>query len=108
MQRLLIAYTPFSEGKIGLELPTRMTLTQSWNDIDECAETYAIHYQTIAGVLFSGRYVSCRVLGTKMALSEAYCDFLKRIAEHNSLYREGNISHIPMGVFVCNPPEVIG
>jgi hypothetical protein len=42
-----------------------------------------------------------------MALNEAYCDFLKRIAEHNSLYREGNISHIPMGISLCNPPEVL-
>jgi hypothetical protein len=48
------------------------------------------------------------VLGDTMALNEAYCDFLKRIAEHNSLYREGNISHIPMGVHVCDVPEVIG
>lgn len=108
MQRLLIAYTPFSSGQEGLEKPTRLVLTQNWNDVDGTSDTYAIHYQTVDGALFSGRYVSCRVLGDTMALNEAYCDFLKRIAEHNSLYREGNVSHIPMGVFVCNPPEVIG
>ena len=107
MQRLLIAYTPFSSGQEGLEKPTRLVLTQNWNDVDGRRDICDPLPDRRRRAL-QWRYVSCRVLGDTMALNEAYCDFLKRIAEHNSLYREGNISHIPMGVHVCDVPEVIG
>lgn len=107
MQRLLIAHTPFSVWQDGLEKPTRFILVQNWNDQKGESDTYSVHFQTNDGAAFSGIYFSCKVLGEASTRHEAYLTLLSRLMEHNALYRNGSISNIPMGISLCNPPEVL-
>ncbi|MFA6926806.1 MAG: hypothetical protein WCQ69_07415 [Bacteroidales bacterium] len=109
VKRYIIAHTPFTRGD-GVELPTRIILVRYDVQPDTTQpHEYSIHYQTDTGRIFYGDYLKPSWLGDRwqtndVNLSEAYCAFLERIIRNAKEFPVGNVSNIPMGITVCDPP----